>query len=634
VELAALRFLESAPAALAVGLLLLPRLLGEAGTRFRWIVAAMALARVATGFWLIQAIAANVMAGQRTLTAKAVADFAMGTIVGKAWIATEILAILFALATALRALWYASPQWLDTVALSLGLGLIASVSLTGHALDESLPFYARISFLLHTAAGLAWLGGLVGLVLWMVAGTSKPPERALLLARRWSLVAQIAIALVVISGLILAWENVGNFVLLLATDYGRLLLLKLTLLCGVLLIALSLWGSLAPYQSRIANPGRFNAVRYSYIAGGEALLGVGLLFIAGWIATLTPALHDETLVWPLTYRVSWAATWGYGVAPWNTNWWEAIAAGLLFPLAAGLWVLPQTRKWRRLLTPAAAGAGLVCAVGALSVQAYPETFRDSTVPFTTDSVARGYDLFRSNCVPCHGALGEGDGPLAKGLPKPPANLTAPHIATHTLGDIFHWLTYGLSGIMPGFDNLSEDDKWDVIDFLVVLSSTYQARPLSPEGVLQWLVAPDVALQNSKGQRTSLIKLRGTPVLISFADCTASDAAAAGLSRAAETAHAAGARHVAVVSGHCPVPEGAFIAAHPEAANLTFALLNRSFDRLFSLHIDEAHFLVDRSGYIRARFQDFASEERMRQLDRDIERYAAEPVVEILKGHGH
>ena len=35
----------------------------------------------------------------------------------------------------------------------------------------------------------------------------------------------------------------------------------------------------------------------------------------------------------------------------------------------------------------------------------------------------GSDVFKTYCVVCHGASGKGDGPLASGLRKPPADLT-------------------------------------------------------------------------------------------------------------------------------------------------------------------------------------------------------------------
>ncbi len=79
--------------------------------------------------------------------------------------------------------------------------------------------------------------------------------------------------------------------------------------------------------------------------------------------------------------------------------------------------------------------------------------------------------------------------------------------------------------MPSFsEQLAPDDRWDVINFLSVLSNTNQSRFLGPKGVIQWLVAPDFALTDPKEELTSLEKLRGTPTLISFARCKADEAA--------------------------------------------------------------------------------------------------------------
>src|SRR5208337_2248281 len=123
--------------------------------------------------------------------------------------------------------------------------------------DDSFAWYTQVSFLLHTLAGLTWIGGLLGLVWWMFTGRNKPPEVAAKLAERWSLIAKIAIALVVATGLVMAWENVGGFANLLATNYGRLLTLKLALLCAALLAALAL----ARYLNR-QPASEFDAVWY------------------------------------------------------------------------------------------------------------------------------------------------------------------------------------------------------------------------------------------------------------------------------------------------------------------------------------------------------------------------------------
>ena len=96
-------------------------------------------------------------------------------------------------------------------------------------------------------------------------------------------------------------------------------------------------------------------------------------------------------------------------------------------------------------------AGLWVALPPVSVDAYPTTYRRSTVPYHAVSIANGAALYRAHCATCHGAAGRGDGPGGAGLPRRPADLTAPHTAEHTAGDMFWWLTHGIpAGGMPPF----------------------------------------------------------------------------------------------------------------------------------------------------------------------------------------
>ena len=66
-ELAFLRFFESLPSAVAVGLLLLPRLIGEDGARVKRAVAALAFFRVVLGFFLIQATARAIIPAEKSI---------------------------------------------------------------------------------------------------------------------------------------------------------------------------------------------------------------------------------------------------------------------------------------------------------------------------------------------------------------------------------------------------------------------------------------------------------------------------------------------------------------------------------------------------------------------------------------
>jgi copper transport protein len=638
-SLAFIRFLESLPSALAVGLLLMPRLIGEDSGRFKIPVAAAAILRALLGFPLLYLIARNIIPAERPLDSGVITEFAVGTSVGKAWLATQGLAFVFAAMAVARI--FVSSDLLDKATLFVGVVVLAVVSVTGHAIDDGLPLWTQISFLLHTAAGLTWLGGLLGLIWWMFTARNKPPEVAARLAERWSLVAKAAVGLVAATGVALAYENVGSVPNMLATPYGRLLTLKLTLLCAVLLCALAI----VRYMRR-RPAGEFNVDWVGKVGSLEAVFGLGLLAIAGYIAVITPASHETDLYWPLPFRLSYIATWGQKPVFPSPIWWWGIAAGALAIVAALVWWTPATRDKRLYATPAATIAALFCLAVSFSTEAYTDTYNDPTQDFTAESIARGMAAFQENCVACHGPMGEGNGPMAKdlrnaqGLPIQPADLTAPHVGTHTIGDIFHWLTFGgQSGVMPSFAHvLDVDDRWDMINYLLVLSSTNQSRFIGPQAMVQWLIAPDFALVDPTEEVTTFFKLRGKPTLLSFARCTATGEEKkeldASLLRAAEAAKAAGVNHVTVYSGDCPAEAKGREALHPAAVEKAYSVINRYPNVPYTSEIAQAHFLIDRSGYVRARFKQFGADDgSAAQFAAQAAMMAREPLVEISL-HSH
>ena len=638
-SLALIRFFESAPSALAVGLLLLPRLIGEDGERFKKPVASLAVFRALLGFALLYLIARAIIPAERPVNFGVLWEFTFGTTVGKAWVATQILAIFFAGLTISRL--FVSSDLLDRVSLWTGVAVIAVVSVTGHAIDDGLPTWTQISFFLHTGAGLTWLGGLLGLVWWMFTAHSKPPEVAAKLAERWSLVAKVAIGIVAVSGILIAWENVGSIPNMLATPYGRLLTLKLALLCAVLLCALAI----VRYMAR-RPAGEFDVEWVGKIGAVEAVFGLGLLAIAGYIAVITPASHETEIYWPLPFRLSYIATWGQKPIFPSPIWWWAIASGVLAIAGALVWWTPSMRERRLYATPAATVGALLCLAVSFSTEAYTDTYNDPTQDYTVESISRGIEAFQANCTGCHGPMGEGNGPMSKdlknadGVAVPPADLTAPHVGTHTIGDIFHWLTFGgQSGVMPSFSHvLDVDDRWDMINYLLILSSTNQSRFIGPQAMIQWLIAPDMALVDPKEEITTFFKLRGQPTLLSFARCTASGEAAremeASLLKAAETAKSAGAHHVTVYTGDCPAAAKGLEVVHPAAAEKAYSVINRYPNVPYTAEIEQAHFLIDRSGYVRARFRQFGPDDgNASRLSAQVAMMAKEPLV-VINLHSH
>ena len=145
-------------------------------------------------------------------------------------------------------------------------------------------------------------------------------------------------------------------------------------------------------------------------------------------------------------------------------------------LAAALAILAAAFLCRRWRLPAAAIAALIAwfavpHLEVLLVDANPTSFYHSPTGFSSDTIVEGAALFGPNCAVCHGAAGLGDGPLAKTLLVPPANLTADHVLEHADGEIFWWLSQGIrtpegAQAMPGFAaRLSEDERWSLIDYI-------------------------------------------------------------------------------------------------------------------------------------------------------------------------
>ena len=133
------------------------------------------------------------------------------------------------------------------------------------------------------------------------------------------------------------------------------------------------------------------------------------------------------------------------------------------------------------------------------------------------SIDQGRRLYmQSGCPACHGQSGYGNGPLGTGLVPKPADLTAPHANSHTAGDLFWWISHGVrQSAMPGFaDRLSEEDRWDLINFLRALSDSEHARGLAPviEGE-PWLIAPDFSYGTSMGETRTLGEYRDNRIVL-------------------------------------------------------------------------------------------------------------------------
>jgi mono/diheme cytochrome c family protein len=91
------------------------------------------------------------------------------------------------------------------------------------------------------------------------------------------------------------------------------------------------------------------------------------------------------------------------------------------------------------------------------------------------NLAKGQERFATNCAPCHGEKGLGDGPVVHLLHRKPANLLTGVSKNLPDGYIYGYIRNG--GIaMPAYDDaMSSDERWQVVLYVRDLQRKYGAE---------------------------------------------------------------------------------------------------------------------------------------------------------------
>jgi copper transport protein len=167
-------------------------------------------------------------------------------------------------------------------------------ALSGHAGVQSPVAVLLPANVLHVAAMAAWLGGVAMLVLALRRATAvlEPAARTPLLVAvvsRFSTLAGIAFAVLLVSGVVQGIVEVASFHALLDTAFGRAVLIKLVLFSWLVGLGWVNRGQILPALRAAGDSPRRAGVLLRRTLRAELLLGVAVVAVTGALAGYPPS---------------------------------------------------------------------------------------------------------------------------------------------------------------------------------------------------------------------------------------------------------------------------------------------------------------------------------------------------------
>jgi putative copper export protein len=494
--------------------------------------------------WFVLQAGTMISGANETSRASAWVTVLHATSFGHIWVLRLIVLTVCALLVVARRNVHGREHEVDMLVMLAAATALATLAGIGHAAAD--PGVTKLvhggADALHALAAGAWLGMLLPLALVLRSRL----ERINAIVTRFSRIGLIAVATLVISGIVNSLYLVGSWPSLFGTRYGHLLCAKLALF--VVMVGLALANRLrsTPRLARIGETSVAASATIARNASLEALLGVAVLTIVGVLGTQVPAAHDE-VSWPFRFRVEWQARG-----------------------------LPSI------------------------VRAYPTTYAVSPTRYTAAAVARGSVVYATDCRSCHGHAGHGDGEGAAPVARKPADLTAAHVLQHPEGDLYWWITNGIErSAMPAFAGaLDERSRWEVVQFVKTLAAGAVIRGNAVTAAIQ---APEFTYQIGYGpQRSVPSTTKDTATLLVFYTLPRSTPRLTLLASDASDLRKLGIDVVAV-----PLHEDTPAAASEQAWSPLVASASpdvpKAYAQLNSAAADRDHFelLIDRDGLVRA-----------------------------------
>lgn len=261
--------------------------------RVAWL--ALAITTVSGAIWvLLEAASMSGLPFSEALTGDVLSTVVNETQFGLVFEIRFVLAIILAACLAYDR--FPLARWL---ALASALGLVAAIAWTGHAGSTAgeMGLLHLTADALHLIASAAWIGGLVPFALLLGIAQRDRDGAWARLARdatqRFSTLGIACVATVLGSGIVNAWILVGSVNGLIATQYGRLLMLKIAPFAAMVAFAAvnRVWWT-PQLALPLGNATQLEALRrLTRNSVIEIALALMIFAIVGMLGTMHPAIH-------------------------------------------------------------------------------------------------------------------------------------------------------------------------------------------------------------------------------------------------------------------------------------------------------------------------------------------------------
>lgn len=169
----------------------------------------------------------------------------------------------------------------------LGIGVVATLSLSGHPVVQHPAAFSVVIDMVHLLAVSMWIGGIAVLAL---GGRSLSTDKGSALVRRFSSIAPWAVLAIVVTGVIQAWVMMDGFGAVLSTTYGRTLIVKTTAVA--VLVSL---GMLSRWTLQRNGPASVKRV-----VGIELVIGLMIIAISALLVGTPPRPAQATVPFTAT----------------------------------------------------------------------------------------------------------------------------------------------------------------------------------------------------------------------------------------------------------------------------------------------------------------------------------------------